>query len=107
MTAENLKILLNEIQKMKCETQNLEIKSDLVDIIYSIDDKVEVLNQGLIEEFIRENIDAIDKISKENETKKLMEAAQQLDDDDARAFEIQQEILEQLKLKRQLEYRLE
>jgi len=84
-------------------SQNLEIKSDLADIIYAIDDKVEVLNQGLIEEYIKENIENIDKITKEAETKKLMEVAQELDDDDARAYEIQQEILEQLKRKRQLE----
>lgn len=84
-------------------SQNLEIKSDLVDIIYSIDDKVEVLNQGLIEEFIRENVENIEKITKENETKKLIEVSQELDDDDERAYEIQQEILEQLKRKRQME----
>ena len=84
-------------------SQNQEIKSDLVDIIYSIDDKVEVLNQGLIDEFIRENVENIDKFIKENETKKLIQTAQELDDDDERALALQQEILEQLKLKRQLE----
>jgi len=85
-------------------SQNVEIKSDLADIIYSIDDKVGLLNEGLVEEFIQENIQLINKITKQNETKKLLEAAQQLNDDDERASEIQQEILEQLKLKRQLEY---
>ena len=84
--------------------QNVEVKSDLADIIYSIDDKVELLNEGMIEEYIQENIQNINKILKENETKKLIEAAQQLDDDDQRASELQQELLEQLKLKRQLEY---
>ena len=74
-----------------------------MDIIYSIDDKVEVLNQGLIDEFIRENVENIDKFIKENETKKLIQTAQELDDDDERALALQQEILEQLKLKRQLE----
>ena len=65
---------------------------------------MELLKQGLIEEYISENIQIINKISKENETNKLIEAAQQLDDNDQRASEIQKELIEQLKLKEQLEY---
>ena len=79
-------------------SQDVKIKSELADIIYSIDDKVEMLNQGLIEEFILENIRTIEKITQKNETTKLLEAAQELDDDDQRALELQQ------KLKQQLEY---
>jgi len=80
-------------------SQNVEIKSTLADIIYSIDDKVELLNEGLVEEYIQENIQLINKITKKNLTNKLVEAAQQLDDDDERASKLQQEILEQLKIK--------
>ncbi len=94
--------LINKL--MSYFSQNLEIKSELADIIYSIDDKVEVLNQGLIEEFITENIENIENIEKENETKKLLETAQKLDDDDEKASKIQEELLKQIKLKRQLEY---
>ena len=80
-------------------SQNLEIKRDLADIIYSIDDKVDLLNRGMIEEFINENIRNINKIKKENETKKLFEESRQAEEDDAKALELQQELLEKLKLK--------
>ena len=80
-------------------SQNVEIKRDLADIIYSIDDKVDLLNRGMIEEFINENIRNINKIKKENETKKLFEESRQAEEDDAKALELQQELLEKLKLK--------
>ena len=51
-----------------------------------------------LKEYIKENIAIIDKITQQNETQKLLEASQQLDDDDQKAFELQQE------LKRKLEY---
>ncbi|MCR4881602.1 MAG: DNA primase [bacterium] len=85
-------------------SQNVEIKSDLADIIYAIDDKVGMLNQGMIEEYIAENIRNINKITKENETKKLFEEGRQVEEDDAKALELQQELMEKLKLKSRLEY---
>ena len=63
-----------------------------------------MLNQGMIEEYIQENIRNIKKITKENETKKLFEAGRQLEEDDQKALELQQELLEKLKLKSKLEY---
>ncbi|MCQ2957961.1 MAG: toprim domain-containing protein, partial [Candidatus Gastranaerophilales bacterium] len=84
-------------------SQNIEVKSDLADIIYSIDDKVELLKQGLVEEYISENMQIIEKISKETETNKLIEAAENLDDNDEKATALQQEIIEQLKLKERLQ----
>ncbi len=98
----NVEDLIDKL--MSYFAQNIEIKKELADIIYSIDDKVELLNQGLIEEYIEENMENIEKITKENETKKLLEAAQGLDDDDQRASEIQQELLKQLELRQKLEY---
>ena len=85
-------------------SQNLEIKSDLADIIYSIDDKVDLLNKGMIEEYIAENIRNINKITKENETKKLFEESRQVEEDDEKALELQQELMEKLKSKSRLEY---
>ena len=85
-------------------SQNVEIKSDLADIIYSIDDKVDMLNQGIMEEYIAENIRNINKITKENETKKLYEESRQIEEDDEKALQLQQELLEKLKSKSRLEY---
>ncbi len=99
---DNVEELIDKL--MTYFSHNVEIKNDLADIIYSIDDKVELLNEGLIEEYIEENICNINKTTKKNKTKKLLQEVQELDDDDQRASELQKELLEQLKLKRQLEY---
>ena len=85
-------------------SQNVEIKSDLADIIYSIDDKIDLLNHDMVEEYIEENIHNIKKLTKENETRKLFEESRQVDDNDEKALELQQELLEKLKSKSKLEY---
>ena len=49
-----VKDLINKL--MLHFSQNDDVKKDLADIIYSIDDKIPLIKSGLVEEFINENI---------------------------------------------------
>ncbi|MDD3594296.1 MAG: DNA primase [Candidatus Gastranaerophilales bacterium] len=88
---ELIKLLMTEFE------DSTEVKKELADIIYSIDDKVELPDNDLLDDYIYENILSINKLINKNTTKKLESSYHNVNDDDKLALELQQKVMEQLK----------
>jgi DNA primase len=112
----NLIIIKNTIEQISIEVtndknladklftiyaENQEIKEELVDIMYSINDKMEMVESENLKQFVEENINCIHNYYKTKETEQLKSLYHNSDNDEAADLQYQYQVREQVKLNRQ------